>query len=345
MIFLFLPKLVIGQIGGKSSFEYLNFPTNALQGGIGGTSVSIWGDDPYMAVNNPSLLNKTMHGKVYLSHTPWFGINNSTAVGAYSLDTLTTISVLFSSNNYGTLYGYDPAGNFTNNFTGGDFTSSASVARKVGNFSLGGTLKLTRQQIEGYAATALLSDLGASFIHPNRQLRVGFAVRNLGFAFDRFSDQSPITNTPLNIQSGISYKLEHMPLRFSFTTSSLETWDIVYQNPNLNNSPDPRLRQGDPSIPFFETLIRRVVLGGEFIFSKNLHARIGYNHLFNREMRLESGGFPGISIGGMVRIKGIEVAYSHSFNHAIGNTGFFTLGIDLPKLGIIKKESQTPISN
>lgn len=352
LVFSVLPTLSWAQIGGKSSMGFLNSPVGALASAMGGQNASIISDDPTLQLSNPALLNDKMHGRLGMSYTPWFAYNNFGSSYAHHLEESgTTLGGTIVFNNYGKFVGLDAGGNPSTDFTASDFALVVGAAQAKGNFRLGGNFKFASSSIGGYSAQAIAVDFGAAFVHPKKELRIGLVVKNLGFGLTNYTDQSPTLRLPLDVQAGLTYKLAHMPLRFSITTHSLNVWDVTYQNPNPLASNDPRTRTNEENNkPFFDQIARRVVIGGEFLLGKGFNIRAGYNHLINRELKQEqAGGASGFSFGGMMRIKSFEIAYTQAIYHAQGSTGVLTIGIDMARIGITKKQASAtenlPISN
>jgi hypothetical protein len=68
LLFSFIQIVVIAQIGGSSNFRFLNIPMTARAAGIGGNSMSVWGNDVNLIHSNPALLNKSMHRQAALNY-------------------------------------------------------------------------------------------------------------------------------------------------------------------------------------------------------------------------------------------------------------------------------------
>jgi hypothetical protein len=330
--------LVIGnvaraQIGGKSSFEFLNNPLNARVAGIGGVNISLGDYDVNMVYSNPALLNSNMAGNLSISYAPLYaGINTTSLAYAHDFNKKGVWATNFTYLNYGTMQETDDAGNVIGEFGAADYQAGVSHARQIDNFSLGATLRVAGSVIESYTAHAVTLDAGAVFKHPDKEFSAGIVVRNIGYVFDRFTpDIRP--NLPFNVQMGMSYKLEHMPLRFSLTAHHLQQLDIVYLDPDKKGIINANGEEVKPKKSLGDKVARHFVLGGEFVFSKNFNLRLGYNHLMRRELRLENrGGASGFSLGFMARVKSFELAYSRAWYHIAGGTNYLTITSNLNSL-------------
>lgn len=321
------------QIGGKSSFEFLNVPVNARLAGIGGVNTSLMDYDVNMVNSNPALLNSQMAGNLSINYAPLYaGINSTSLAYAHDLNKKGMWAAGFTYFNYGTMQHTDETGEVLGEFQAADYQFSISHARKIDNFMLGATIRLVGSTIETYNAHAVTLDAGALFKHPDKEFTAGMVIKNLGYVFNRFTPDSR-PNLPFNVQLGMSYKLEHMPLRFSVTTHYLQQLDIVYLDPNKKGTIDINGTEVKPKKTWPDKVARHFVLGGELVFSKNFNLRMGYNHLMRRELRLEGGaGASGFSLGFMARVKAFEFAYSRAWYHRAGGTNYLTVTSNLNSL-------------
>jgi hypothetical protein len=144
---------------------------------------------------------------------------------------------------------------------------------------------------------------------------------------------------PFDAQLGVTFKPEHMPLRFSATAHHLYQFDIVYLDPNQRGLLDADGNEIKDKKTFGDKLARHFVVGGELLLSKNFHLRMGYNHLRRRELRMDSrSGGAGLSLGALIRIRSFAFDYSRAFYHVGGASNYFTLTTDMGSL--FRRESQ-----
>jgi len=116
-----------------------------------------------------------------------------------------------------------------------------------------------------------------------------------------------------------------MPFRFHFNAYQLGRGDITYHNPDDPNALD---------VPgTFDKVMSHFVLGGEFLITKKVNVRFGYNHLIRQELKLENTlGGAGFSGGFMFRIKAFEFSYTRSWYHVSGGMNYFGLTSDFSSL-------------
>lgn len=296
------------QVGGKFAFNTLNLASNARVAGIGGDNISVLDNDPNLYFHNPALLNKTMLHRVGVNFSPHMaGIFNTAQCYAFNVKKLGLFGLGAQVLNYGTAKRTDENGVEQGRIQAYDMVLQATHARTLGNFTLGASFKLIGSHIAGYNTFGTGIDLGAMFKHPKRDFTIGITVRNIGFGKNAL---------PINALIGMSYKLEHMPLRFSLTIHHLNNWKIAYIDPSavvsydINNNPIRDTANALSEIP------RHLIFGGEFLLSKGFNIRVGYNHMRRAELKpSESSILSGFTLGFMLKVKSFELAYTRAFFH------------------------------
>lgn len=316
--------LVFGQVGGNRSYEFLNVPYTARLSGLGGVNVSQADQDVNLFLSNPALIGDTLSGYASANYLSYFAdISLTTFSYAKKVDNVGgMLSVGLQHIGLGSIDGYDPSGNFTQPFSSRETAVTLSHARKAGNFRMGINMKWVNSNIAGYRSNALLFDLGGVFVHPDKQLNIGMAIKNLGFVLSDYTEESN-SIPPLDIQVGATFRPKHMPFRFSITAYQFANGEreIAYYEPSSG------LQIDEPN--GFDRFARHFVIGTELLLSKNVNVRLGYNHLIRKELRLASkAGGAGISYGFMFRIKAIEFAYSKGGYHVAGGAHHITMAFN-----------------
>jgi len=320
------------QIGGQRSLEFLNIPTNARTAALGGVNVSLYDQDVNMFISNPALLNAEMSDHFSINYQAYLAdINNSTLFYAKNIEKYGLWGFGLRYFDYGDFEGYDATGAPTGEFDASEFAFMISHSHSIGNFGMGGTLKLAHSSIASFGATALMLDLGGTFIHPTRDWTLGLVIKNFGILISDYSDQSDSV-LPFDVQLGTSFKPEHMPIRFSFTVYNLHQADIAFFDPTGDGEP------GKEEPGTVDKIFRHINFGMEVILHKNFNLRGGYNHLLRKELRIQqNSGGAGFSFGFMFRIKAFEFAYTRNLYHPAGGTNYFTL---TSNLGALFKKKQ-----
>jgi hypothetical protein len=332
LLSLLLPVLGQAQLGGQRAFEFLNIPGNARLAALGGVNITSGWQDAAMVSANPALLNAGWDKQLIINRLGYFADIGQTSV-TYARQLKSGVwAVNLAYLDYGDIQSFDNEGFLNGEFSIAEYAFSLSHSRAFGPFQAGASLKLAVSDIAAFNASALLLDLGGTFKHPEKDLTVGLAVKNLGFLLSDYTEGND-SLLPLDIQLGLSYKPEFMPFRFSVTARNLNRQNAVFFDPAGNS-----LVGQDEEPGFSEEVFRRLVFGSELIFSPNFQVRFAYNHLLRQELRLENvSGGAGFSFGFMMKIKRFEFSYSRALYHTAGGSNTLQLGIDTS--GLIKKKN------
>lgn len=338
-IFCLTIATAYGQIGGLRAFEFLESPNHARVAGLGTINVSSNAGDINMVWQNPALLNSDLDGQISFSLNPYFAnIYNSQFTYAQDIENVGIFSLGLSYLNYGQFEGFDNTGAVSEDFSGSDYAIQISHSREDGVFRYGASIKFVSNQISGFNQSAVLSDLGGAFIHPNQELSLGLVIKNLGFFTSKFVEEE--RNLPFDVQLGGTYKPEFMPFRFSFTLNRLYQYDLSYFDESLISDDDnvvfTDVSNNPPST--FDKIFQHITIGTEVILGKNVNLRAGYNHLLRQSLRAEQvGGAGGFTFGVYFQTKKFNLAYSNAIYQAGGFAHFITLGSNLKEF--VKKKS------
>lgn len=331
---LFTPQLLSAQLGGQRAFEFLNLPNSARQAALGGVNLTSGWDDPGMLPSNPALLNSHWHNQLVIDRLGYFANIAQTSVSyARNIEKTGLWAVNLTYLNYGTIESYDENGFLTGDFKAAEFVFGVSHSMAFGPFQAGSTLKIAASNLGSYKASALLLDFGGTFKHPEKDLTVGLAVKNLGALLNDYTEDNQ-SELPLDIQLGATYKPEFMPFRFSLTARNLNRSDVVFFDPKGNTLVG--IQEKKPG--FSEEVFRRLVFGTELLLSDNFQLRFGYNHLLRKELKQEAtSGGAGFSFGLMFKVKRFEFSYARALYHSAGGSNTIQLTTNLS--GIVKKKN------
>ncbi len=309
-IFNIISSLLFSQ---TRSFEFLNLPGNATLSALGGVNVSSSNLNVNAFQSNPALADATTDGwgsASYLFYFAGIGMANfsyqpalrKTSEGGHDVNKVGAFSFGVQHLTYGQIQGYDASGVATGKFSSGETALFIGKSQRINNFKFGVNMKGVFSNIVGYRANALMVDLGGVFIHPHQDLKVGLLIKNLGFLLSDYSETSN-TKLPFDIQAGVTYKPEHMPIRFSFTAHHLTLFDISYYNTTGGSEKPTTL----------DKVLRHVNFGSEVLLHKNINLLVGFNFLKHSELKLENaGGGSGLSFGILTRIRSMEMAVSRT---------------------------------
>ncbi len=313
LIILFCnPLVLLGQAGGTTSFQAVNLLNNARTAALGGYNVSIADGDLAMNSQNPALLDSVMSGDVVFMYNPFFAdINALTFQYAAEMNPIGSIAFGLTYMNYGKINQTDVTGAESGKFHARDYIISVGKSHRLGPFVLGTNMKFVHSGIAGYSANAMALDMGGLYQLPNSDFSLGMVISNLGIIISDFTESK--AELPVQITTGITFKPEGMPIRFSLTGHNF-------------TDADNKFYEKDDNPNFADNLLKRVSIGGEVIFSENVNFLFGYDHNRKRELTLEqTSGGAGFSYGLMIRLKKYEFRFSRATYHAAGGTSYVSL--------------------
>ena len=324
------PLVATAQVGGEATFQFLNLSDNARVMGVGGYNISTADEDHNMAVENPAALDTSHGGNLSVNYLPYFTTVNKTSL-VYSFNTDKSGAWLVGTTymSYGKFDETDPTGQVIGDFRASDYRFFATKSHQVNNFTVGATVSLVGSQIAGYSSNALSFDIGGLFKHPVHDLQIGMVFKNIGFVFNKFIKGTEQA-LPADLRLGVSYKLEHVPLRVSVTGVNLLAKDVYYFDPSRNTSFDADGNVVEAEKKFSEQVFRRLIWGFELIFSKQFQLRGGYNHQRRKELKIdEKGGLSGFSLGANIKLKGYNIAFTRAWYSLAGGSSVLSLNTNL----------------
>lgn len=321
LIFLFT---CLNQAVAQQSFRFVELPGSAKALALGG-SVATGVADASMWKQNPSMLDSTLSGQLLLDYQ-WFyaGVRQSNLAYVHNFERAGSWGLGVGYLNYGDMQEFDPSGEPLGEFSASEYVVQLSHARLWKVYSFGGSLKWASSGIAGYRANALLFDAGGTFRHPEQELVAGFVIRNIGIVSQSYTD-TQMPEIPFEVRMGLTFKPKFMPIRFTVTGRHL-------QQPDLSIA-DPVAPFNKEELPLVDNVMRHFTAGAEFLLSRNVHLRAGYNHLQRQELRLENvAGMSGFSLGFMFRVRSFRFDYTRSWYHLAGGNSQLTLVTDMNRI-------------
>lgn len=299
----------LAQSGGSFGFQALNLVNNARTAALGGYNVSLADGDLALFFQNPALLDSVRAGDLVAMYNPFFvDINAFTAQYTAKIPALGTMGMGITYLDYGTFDQTDATGAESGTFQARDFLVVLGKAHQVGPFTLGANVKYIHSGISGFSSSALLLDLGGIYKVPSTGLSAGMAISNVGV----IRADVP-ADLPLQVTTGLTFQPEGMPVRFTLTAHNFTDGEDKFFDADKN-----------PNVA--DVVFKRVSVGGEILFSPNVHFLLGYDHNRKRELRLrETGGGSGFSYGVMIRINRYTFRFSRTTYHAAGGTSFISV--------------------
>lgn len=313
-----------GWVQGQSAYTFLNVPSSARLAALGGVNVSLADRDVNLFSANPSLTGDTLNNFVSANYQFYLAdIGQATFAYQHKFRKAGSFNFGVQHFSYGTIDSYDPAGSPLGTLNAGETALMIGKHFSANAFRFGATVKTVFSNLAGYRSTALAFDLGGIFVHPEQNLTIGLAIKNIGFSLTDYTESSN-TQLPFDVQLGTTFKPEHMPFRFSITAFDLTDYDTFE---NQKDSPGT-----------IDKVVRHLNVGTELLLSKNVNILLAYNFRRRQELKVEeAGGGAGLSLGLSFQIKTIELVLSRvGYGPKQASYGF-TLNSDLKKI-IRKRE-------
>lgn len=317
----------VAQFGGRNSYEFLNVSIHARLSGLGGVNVSLANRDVNFFFSNPALVTDSLAGYAAAGYAFYVAdIGQSTFAYAHPFKKIGVVSFGVQHVGYGEIQGYDATGEPLGTFKSGETALVISKSHAVSAFTLGANLKFVSSSIAGFRSSALLLDLGGTFVHPEQDLTIGLVIKNFGFVLSQYSNASD-TSIPFDVQAGVSFKPQHMPLRFSITAYNLAYPGNAYDDPTDAEDDSGSIGKAMQHINF----------GAEVLFHRNVQVLLGYNVLKQKELKTDNQG-GGITFGAVLKIRAFDIAVSRN-GYSVGRAAYsFTVAANLNKL-IFKKKT------
>lgn len=344
---------------GASVFNFLGLPYSARINAMGGTNISLNCGDLASAMCNPALLSERTDKQLQLNYS-FYGANQHFASALYGHnfgrsaiespgpDKPNYFAVGVHYLNYGKMTYADEYGNLLGTtFNAQDILFDIMYARQLGPmFSIGVSLKPVYSAYEVYSSFALGADVGGYFTLPEKGLEMGLSLQNIGWQLKGFytneGGDPNLEMLPINLQLGLSYKLPHAPLRFSFTAHNLQKWNLEYQVANIGqkHGEDPTEYYNNTHAKWYDMMFRHTIWAVDIVpKSGKFWLTLSYNHRRHQELSLKDSGnnverksLAGFAAGAGLDIKGIRLGVALSQYTRSNLVYQLSIGLDINQL-------------
>lgn len=342
MILLCFSPLASGQRGGQRLFEFVNLPISARSTALGGSQIAAITNDYGLVGGNPAMLNASMDQTLIFQHNFHFaGIDNGYAGFARHIEGIkSTVHGGVQYLSYGPFVAADEQGNIIGEFKAKDISLHAGISRQLNERMSGGILfQYVQSSLETYTATGLLMDIGITYRSENELTNYAFVIRGMGIQFSKYFEDAKAGVMPVDVQFGISKRIEHVPFRLTILFHDLNRWDLDYDSP-FNDDGDQGLGGTEPKAPSsfgnsVDNFFRHVTFGGEFLIGKqeNFMLRLGYDYQQHKELSVVNlRSLAGFSAGVGVNVKSFILDYGFAVYHQAGSSKHIGLRVNLNDL-------------
>lgn len=331
LLFIITSSSIYAQIGGESTYQFLNLVSSPRQAALGGKVLTNYDYDVTSGLYNPATINSEMDNQLSLNYSSYLGgISYGTAAYAYTWDRhVQTLHVGVTYINYGDFDGYDENGASTGTFTGNEAALSVGYSYKIpySDFYIGANLKVITSKLEQYNSIGAAVDIGALYINEDIDFHAALTIRNLGTQFVTYAGLHE--KLPFEVNFGMSQTLENVPLRWHLTFENLQKWPIAVANP-ARATTDLDGNQTQEKVGFLNEALRHTIIGAELFPDRGFSLRLGYNFRRAEELRIEDQrNFSGLSFGLGIKLNKMRFSYTHARYTGASNTSFLGLQIDL----------------
>ncbi|MBE0639987.1 MAG: type IX secretion system protein PorQ [Bacteroidales bacterium] len=327
-----------GQNGGNAVYKFLNLTSSARSAALGGNFMAVKDGDLSQALFNPSVISPEMDNQLSMSFVDYFaGVNYGFASYANSFEKIGSYAATIQYLSYGDFTYADQTGQTAGTFKASELALNFGWGRQLDSlFTIGANMKFIYSGFEDYQSYGLAVDVAGSYVNPEHRLIVSLIARNIGTQLKPYVSGNTET-LPLEINLGMSQRLKHLPFRYSILLTNLQKWDLSYDDPNdPDNKVDPitgEVIEADGVSEFLDNAMRHVVIGGEFLPTKNFTIRFGYNYQRRQELGVTNKmGTVGFSWGIGLRISKFKLDYSRATYHLNGSPNYFTISTNLSEL-------------
>ncbi|MBT3385589.1 MAG: type IX secretion system protein PorQ [Prolixibacteraceae bacterium] len=329
VLFCFSVLKSAAQVGGESTYQFLELSNSARIAALGGTQIAISDStDLNLPFYNPALLQKQMDNTLLVNYVNYLAdVNYGYVSYAKSFEGIGNFALGMQYINYGDFREATEFGELTgNNFTAAEYALNIIYSNQYKRLRYGANLKPILSVFESYQSFGIAADLGISYQSKNKFTNVALVARNIGTQITTYYDNGSREPIPFNLQAGISSRLQHAPVILSFTLQNLNNWDLA--NPEPVSDMEINIFEREES--FAKQIMRHAVLGFEILPSENFIIRAGYNYQRRQELKFEEKlSTVGLSLGFGIKIKRFRFDFATSRFHLAGSSNLFSLAINI----------------
>lgn len=281
----------------QSPFDFIQLGISARSAGLGGAFTSISKDQTALFFNPGSLatVESSAVSATFMKHV----LDISSGMATYTLpvekNSSERIAISAVYTTYGSFDRTDEFGSVTGSFSANNVALMGTYSNELDTtLSYGVTAKFMYATLDDLASSAIALDAGVLYRMPASRTNIGFSILNIGTQLSTF--EGITDRMPIDVRLGINHRLRGLPLLLNFSLHHL----------------------ADDADVFFDR-IGNFSIGGEFILSKVLDLRIGYdNYVRNASSIQGQRRFSGFAAGVGVRTAYVQIDYGVS---ALGTAG------------------------
>ena len=293
-LFLGLFSTILKAQESQTEYNFLRLPVSAHAAALGGDNITLINDDAWLMFNNPALLSSVSDKTLALNYMNFMRGVNLAGV-AYNKVIKERASAALSVNyvDYGKMR-YTTADNQDlGEFAARDIAATAYFSYMLTDKLAGGiAAKLLSSSIGHYTSIGMGVDLGLNYYDSDRELSLSVVAKNLGGQLKAYEDDYEAM--PIDVQMGISKRLQHTPFRLSATLVDLNHWHYA--------------------------LMKHFVFGVDVDLSPNIWVGAGYSLRRANEMKVgdaenASSHGAGLSLGAGLQLERFKLNLAYGKYH------------------------------
>ena len=292
----------------QTAYNFLRLPVSAHAAALGGDNITLINDDAWLMFNNPALLSSVSDKTLALNYMNFMRGVNLAGV-AYNKVIKERASAALSVNyvDYGKMR-YTTADNQDlGEFAARDIAATAYFSYMLTDKLAGGiAAKLLSSSIGHYTSIGMGVDLGLNYYDSDRELSLSVVAKNLGGQLKAYEDDYEAM--PLDVQMGVSKRLQHTPFRLSATLVDLNQWHYA--------------------------LMKHFVFGLDVELSQNIWVGAGYSLRRANEMKVgdadtASSHGAGLSLGAGLQLERFKLNLAYGKYHVSSSSVVLNLSFSL----------------
>lgn len=310
---------------GEQVFSFLNVPVSVSASGVGGNSVSSQERDLNLVFHNPAQLDVDLNNTAEVGYLNYISdIRLGTVAFSRNINERSSWMAGIRYMHYGSMIWTDEEGTVLGTTTAGNMALSGVYGFRMNRYWRAGvSLSLLYSALDEYTSIGLCSDVGLYYLNPEQAFSAGFVLKNLGAQVNPYDEV--YEKLPWDIQLGVSKKLAHAPLRFTYTLQALSTPDV--RATELTDQDEATLPNS-----LFSKLMNHSLLGVEFVPNPNFLLSLGYNYRRFAQLSIaQRTPFAGFTAGFALKVKTVRIGASFAKYHQAGNSLQLTYAMNFSK--------------
>ena len=293
----------------QTAYNFLRLPVGAHATALGGDNITLIEDDPTLMFNNPALLSSVSDKTIGLNFMTYMqGSKTASASFSRVAGVKASWGVTAQYVDYGSMKETDMFNTEKGEFSAKDIAVSGVFSYELAERIVGGiSAKFITSYIGEYNSIAVGVDLGVNYYHPDKELSLSVAARNLGGQLSAYHED--FERMPIDVQIGATKRLKGSPLRFS--ASLVDMTHLNYK------------------------FINHLVVGADLLLGQNIWVGGGYNFRRAKEMTLNSGDDnesshgAGLSLGAGINLERFKLNLAYAKYHVSSSSIVINLALSI----------------